>query len=75
MKALQRAQYTLAVEFLRFMKRMDTSLQSLACVAGTIWAKVMKQPVDELALALEPLIGDEEILLDGTGTPLTLVVV
>lgn len=63
-KAFKRGQYTLAVEYLRFMKRVDSSIQSLACVSGSIWTKVMKNQITEISAALDPLVVDD-VILDG----------
>lgn len=64
-RSFQKSQFTLGIEYLRFMKRMDTSIQSLACVSGSIWSRVMKKSFSELTACLEPLVSDD-IILDGT---------
>lgn len=64
-KSFKKGQYTLAIEYLRFMKRVDSSIQSLACVSGSIWSKVMKNAVGDISASLDPLVSDD-IILDGT---------
>lgn len=64
-KSFKKGQYTLSVEYLRFMKRIDSSIQSLACVSGSIWSKIMKNTIADIPASLDPLVTDD-IILDGT---------
>jgi hypothetical protein len=65
-KAFKKGQYTLAIEYLRFIKRVDSSVQSLACVSGSIWSKLMKNAVADISVSLGPMVSDD-IILDGIG--------
>lgn len=61
-KSLKKGQYSLAIEYMRFMKRIDNSLQSLSCVSGSIWSKVMNKSLSDIASSIDPLVFNDTIL-------------